>query len=418
MYRFEPYITLDGSVGLYNSDFNDIYHSVEGAVTEAYEKFILPVDLDILCTKENIKVLDICYGIGYNSKCFLNYLIEKKYFRKNFSKKISSKFNSSASIYTNNIFIRDGLRNNYTIYSDNTNMSIYIKAVDTDNFLFFISPFIKTGLKFHNFAKLKSIYKNVQFPSKNTKIKKINNLINFLFFEKIAQKYPEIFIDSAFEDILCNKDLKRVFDSLLKTYFLSIKHMCLNNSQGSLNFSNLHNIYYKYITKWYKWRVKSYNLQGINFEPVIDDARNVIKVDKNKYNLIFLDAFTPSKCPCLWSYDFIKMLFEHLNDDGLLLTYSAAAPVRNAMRAAGFYIGYIYNERTGKNVGTMASKNKSLIKYPLSEFDFGLLNTKAGIFYRDEDLSASNEAILSARKKEYENSDKISSTAYKSKFAK
>ena len=74
MYEFHPYFTNDGSVGLYNSDYNDIYHSAKGALTEAYEKFILPVDFDKLMSKPEIKVLDICYGIGYNSKSFLNYV--------------------------------------------------------------------------------------------------------------------------------------------------------------------------------------------------------------------------------------------------------------------------------------------------------------------------------------------------------
>ena len=40
MYEFHPYFTNDGSVGLFNTDFDDIYHSATGALTEAYEKFI------------------------------------------------------------------------------------------------------------------------------------------------------------------------------------------------------------------------------------------------------------------------------------------------------------------------------------------------------------------------------------------
>lgn len=76
MYEFHPYFTNDGSVGLYSPEFNDIYHSATGALTEAYEKFILPVDMKNLLKKDSIKVLDICYGIGYNSKSFLNFIFE------------------------------------------------------------------------------------------------------------------------------------------------------------------------------------------------------------------------------------------------------------------------------------------------------------------------------------------------------
>jgi hypothetical protein len=74
MSRFHPYFTNDGSVGLYSDDFDDIYHSTTGALTEAYEKFILPIDFDWLLSLERINVLDICYGIGYNSKSFLNFI--------------------------------------------------------------------------------------------------------------------------------------------------------------------------------------------------------------------------------------------------------------------------------------------------------------------------------------------------------
>ena len=77
MYEFHTYFTNDGSVGLYSPEFNDIYHSATGALTEAYEKFILPVDMKNLLKKDSIKVWDICYGIGYNSKSFLNFIFEK-----------------------------------------------------------------------------------------------------------------------------------------------------------------------------------------------------------------------------------------------------------------------------------------------------------------------------------------------------
>ena len=88
------------------------------------------------------------------------------------------------------------------------------------------------------------------------------------------------------------------------------------------------------------------------------------------------------------------------------------------MLEAGFHIGNIYNERENKFTGTVATKDKSLIKYNLSEFDLGLLKTTAGIFYRDENLTAQNEAIFEARQNEVKNSDRISTSQYKKKFNK
>ena len=78
MSEFQPYFTNDGSVGLYSENFDDIYHSASGALTEAYEKFVYPIDWDVLLKHDNIKILDICYGIGYNTKSFLNYIFENK----------------------------------------------------------------------------------------------------------------------------------------------------------------------------------------------------------------------------------------------------------------------------------------------------------------------------------------------------
>ena len=82
MYKLFPYFTNDGSVGLFSPEADDIYHSTYGALTEAYEKFILPSDIENFLKNNNeIKVLDICYGIGYNTKSFLNFLFEKKIFK-------------------------------------------------------------------------------------------------------------------------------------------------------------------------------------------------------------------------------------------------------------------------------------------------------------------------------------------------
>ena len=78
MVEFEAKFTEDGSVGLYSKEVDDIYHSSFGALSEAYEKFIFPSKLNEFIKSNNkIKVLDICFGIGYNSKAFLNFYFQK-----------------------------------------------------------------------------------------------------------------------------------------------------------------------------------------------------------------------------------------------------------------------------------------------------------------------------------------------------
>lgn len=72
MERYEFVKTKDGSVGLYNHDVKDIYHSSHGAFSEAVQKFILPSKYySYVSNRNKVSILDICYGIGYNTKAAL-----------------------------------------------------------------------------------------------------------------------------------------------------------------------------------------------------------------------------------------------------------------------------------------------------------------------------------------------------------
>lgn len=134
MYDLYPYFTNDGSVGLFSPEADDIYHSTYGALSEAYEKFILPANLEkYFETHKEIKVLDICYGIGYNTKSFLNFLIEKNILKINFQKNNLKKSNNIDTIHTNNISCA---LNNLSIHSNNnckTNNDIMFNKVMHDN---------------------------------------------------------------------------------------------------------------------------------------------------------------------------------------------------------------------------------------------------------------------------------------------
>ena len=392
MYKLYPYFTNDGSVGLFSPDADDIYHSTYGALTEAYEKFILPSNFkDYLKKNNEIKILDICFGIGYNSKSFLNYLLNFIY---------------NETIDTNKI------KNIDKIYTNNKKCKVYIHALDNDKNLALLSPFFVTN---------KKILKNNNLSFYNEKIKKmlcdktepkyiLRKEVNILLLQKMISQ-----IDEEVIRILNSKEYAPYFDKMMIN--LLPRFGLLKNSNGILYpvcylISFLHNIYYKYISSSYKTAVNALKLFDFNFDLEIDDARQIVKNDSTLYNYVFLDAFTPAKCPCLWTTDFFKELYRLLHEDGMILTYSNSAAVRNAFINAGFYVGKIFSESLNKFTGSIAVKNKSLIKYELSEYDLGLLKTKAGIFYRDENLSLTNEAIISAHKKDVENSNLISSSKY------
>ena len=392
MYELYPYFTNDGSVGLYSPKDDDIYHSTYGALSEAYEKFILPANFDkYFKTNSDIKILDICFGIGYNSKSFLNYFFE------NFQKKLSDINTTIDAIYTDNKFCK-----------------IYIKAVDSDKNLIYLSPFIRTDKKF--------IFKNrIGFENEkisrllNVKIKskyKYNRFLNIVLLKKIIKSCPEIFEDDEFNKILRDKKYRRFLDQKICRIYEFYKIQGCKNTLLRRLSAFLHNIYYRYLSKSYKKALKYLKINDFIFDVNIDDARRALLYDKNIYNYIFLDAFTPAKCPCLWTVDFFKLLRKHLDDNGMILTYSNSAAVRNAFIQAGFWVGKIYNKESDKFMGTVAAKKLELIKNGLSEYDLGLIKTKAGIVYRDENLTLDNGAIIAAHEKEVANSSLMSSSKF------
>ena len=432
MYKLYPYFTNDGSVGLFSPDADDIYHSTYGALTEAYEKFILPADLVNYFQKNNeIKILDICFGIGYNSKSFFDFFL-KKILNENFNQKNSNiasihtdKNKYNEKIYTDKILHKKNIKTEHVEVDKNEiildtkkirpqKYKIFIRAVDTDKNLAFLSPFFVTGekkLKNEKIAFSQEKIMKMLKKSKNSKLR-LNDEINIIFLHKIIKNHPEILTDPEISKILNDKNYVHYFDTHIRRLF-EFYRICKGNYNPFKKLTAfLHNIYYLYISSSYKKALKALKMVDFKFDLKIEDARLALLSDLNRYNYIFLDAFTPAKCPCLWTIDFFKLLYEHLDPDGMILTYSNAASIRNAFINAGFYVGKIFNPTSNKFMGTVAVKNKSLVKYELSEYDFGLLNTKAGIFYRDENLNASNEAIIEAHKKEFENSDLISSSKF------
>jgi len=67
-------ITNDGTLTLKSEKFNECYHSSEGALSETLYKHIYPAFSVV--KKDEIKILDICFGLGYNT--FLSILNRPK----------------------------------------------------------------------------------------------------------------------------------------------------------------------------------------------------------------------------------------------------------------------------------------------------------------------------------------------------
>lgn len=513
MYELYPYFTNDGSVGLFSRQDDDIYHSSYGALSESWQKFIIPSGLEkYIQTHKTVKILDICYGIGYNTKTSLqvfvnNFFKQKKISKKSVKKikKFTSRATNIAAIDADNILqgkedtskeknlhaysmfvpisiaqidtdnvqwanddsYQDKSNNKFeqnsefdtedvnfeqfeeydeadldldygyehfgydsicnTHYGDSNNPknfcnNILIDAVDLDKTLIYLSPFIaesswfnflfKQNYEISNLNQFK--YNQIQNLKSHKKFLrkqfKLSKEVSIILFKKLLDSNIEFFNDKILQTILNHKKftpfLSRFMINFAK-FFLKwgYKH---NKKPNKPTF--LHNIYYRYISRSYKRAKKLLLHCKVNVNLHKNDARHFVKENNQTYNFIFLDAFTPAKCPNLWTIEFFNELYNKLEDDGMILTYSNSAAVRNAFLQNGFCVGKIYDPQIKKFTGTIATKNKFLIQYPLDDLDIGLIKSKAGIPFRDACLNLDNNAVLENRKNEVKESNLLSSS--------
>ena len=158
------------------------------------------------------------------------------------------------------------------------------------------------------------------------------------------------------------------------------------------------------------------------------DAREKINFIPStiKFDLIYLDGFSPQKCPQLWTIEFLSKVTEKLNSQGYLITYSSSAAVRKTLRNLGLEIFTIkprFNNRTFWSQGTVAiskfdknklKSNSNFEKLSLMEEEH--LLTKASIPYRDQDLNSSKDDIIKERLKEQLSSNLLSSKKWRKKW--
>ncbi len=60
-------ITGDGSWTLHSDQYDETFHSISGAVDEAFCKHVRPCGLETLAESgRKLRILDVCFGLGYN----------------------------------------------------------------------------------------------------------------------------------------------------------------------------------------------------------------------------------------------------------------------------------------------------------------------------------------------------------------
>ena len=269
-------LTDDGSYSINSKEINhkiETLHTSTGAISESFEKFIRPMKFDY---DEDIAILDICAGIGYNT---------------------------SAAIAD---FIENGHDSNLTI-----DMVEISKATLACGLL------VPSPIKEHDITK------------------------------------------RAIEDELIRQD-----------------------------YASL--------------RLESAEIpENITVNVFIEDARKTVqKLEDDTYDAIFLDPFSQNMAPELFSLEFFRQFRRVIKDDGIVATYTSAAPVRAGFIEAGFCIGLgpIFGRKQG---GTLASPNQLMLDTALPKNDeIRIALSDVGVVFRDPDLNDDSATILERRTEE------------------
>ena len=69
-------ITADNTESFLNQEINETYHSQTGAVEEALRKYAEPCQIKELAKTGSIKILDLFFGLGYNSAMAIQVALE------------------------------------------------------------------------------------------------------------------------------------------------------------------------------------------------------------------------------------------------------------------------------------------------------------------------------------------------------
>lgn len=155
----------------------------------------------------------------------------------------------------------------------------------------------------------------------------------------------------------------------------------------------LHKVYYTTISNQYNKKTFFHHFnEQINFKVYVNDIRQIVRSCDGSYDIILLDPFSPRFAAQLWTVELFKEYYRLLNNNGVLITYSAASAIRGAMQEAGFCIGD--TPPVGRKCpGTIAAKNLDLIKFSISEKEKQLLESTAGIPYSDPTYSLSSDEV-------------------------
>ncbi|UBF26747.1 hypothetical protein K9N68_01730 [Kovacikia minuta CCNUW1] len=283
-----PQLTDDGSFTFFSEEFGETFHSRYGARQEAFQKFAQATDLKQRSQQKSVKLLDVCYGLGYNTAAALE-----------------------------------------TLWVENPGCFVEIVGLELDATIprAAIAPDLLKGWSNPVQDALRSI--------------------------ATTHRYTTPRLDAT----LLMGDARQ-----------TIQHLCHSGFQA--------------------------------------DA-------------IFLDPFSPRRCPQLWTVEFFRFISRCLAPMGKLTTYSRSASVRSALLEVGLCIGTIPLGEVHLphewSQGTVAAFHSELL-HPLSQMEQEHLRTRAAVPYRDPTLCDPPQLILERHQKEQNHSCLESTSSWRRRW--
>lgn len=283
-------LTKDGSYTFFSAEFGEAYHSFQGAKTEAFDKFVAVTDLKERAQSGSLALLDVCYGLGYNSAAALE-----------------------------------------TIWAANPHCQVHLYGLELD-------PEVMQAA---------------------------------VGLDTFAQWSPQI------QAIL--KDLAFRYQS---------------------------------------------RQPNVTAQILVGDARQQIQTlmaEQVKADAIFLDPFSPRKCPQLWTVEFLTHVAACLSQTGVLATYSRSAAVRAALLQAGLKIGTVLlpNQEAlpahAWSQGTLAQFDDQALT-PLTDMEQEHLLTRAGIAFSDPSGQDSAAVILARQSAAQNQSNRESTSSWRRRW--
>jgi len=139
----------------------------------------------------------------------------------------------------------------------------------------------------------------------------------------------------------------------IKVDYHTIEPKPLNNSVlKKLNFSK---IIGSSIDKIFKIIHKSKSDEMVEIDKKINFVKSIntienINLKKRKYDIIFFDAFAPSKQPDIWSYNNLNKIHYSMSKDSMLVTYCSSGKFKKTLNDLGFNIEILDGPKGKKEI--------------------------------------------------------------------